>query len=280
MKAIRIRNFHRVFNAIVGKTIVEDLERIERLQKKVQACQAVQAKAAELAPVLADQKDLEANYNSNTDVMNALKDSLYKNKVLPQSVVEAALNRFTIIDDHWRGKLWEMSLNYQGDGSVASGASGSTIRTLTEFVAHMNLEGEAGVEQRCVMPTHFTANGTDDAVSRLGMDSVYQPPAAEPNNHVHVQRATMPSPLEEDASAAAASAAAMNDAMSQLQMSVPTGGGDMSVTSNTMTIKTIDSITGESSVKAPAASGPVKAPSLPSVEDGKLLNWISLLSIS
>ena len=66
--------------------------------------------------------------------------------------------------------------------------------------------------------------------------------------------------------------------MSQLQMSVPTGGDSVSVTSDAMTLKTIDSITGgESSVKAPAASGPVKAPSLPSVEDGKLLDWISLL---
>lgn len=73
----------------------------------------------------------------------------------------------------------------------------------------------------------------------------------------------------------------MNDAMSQLQMSVPTGGDSVSVTSDAMTLKTIDSITGgESSVKASGAFGEVKAPSLPSVEDGKLLNWMSLLSVT
>ena len=201
MKAIRIRNFHEVFKAIAKKTA-------ERLQKKLNAVNEVQAKEAErLVLVDDDLEKLDANYQENVDIFESLLDSLHRNKVPPQSVVQRALERLPI-DEYWKGQLQDIVGNYQDDGSVASGASGSTLRTLTELLAHMNL-GAAGLN--IMIPTL----PADDNVSGLGMTSVYQPPE---RMAALAQRATMPPPLEEDASAAA-----MNDAMSQLHMSVHSG---------------------------------------------------------
>ena len=177
------------------------------MQKKLEAVMEVKAKEDKRIAVMDDQEKMDANYQDNRDVMEALQDCCKKNKVPPRSVVEAALERFTIIDNYWRDKLLEIVQNYQDDGSVASGASGSTLQTLRDFLAHMSLE-EPGVEQRnnTMVPTHFTANDDDD-VSKLGMDSVY----IQPNNHV--QRAPMLSSFDEDASEHA-----FNEALSRLQM--------------------------------------------------------------
>ena len=214
-----------------------------------------------------------AGVKSQSRVIATLSGCVETETLPSASLIQSVLDFNLPFDPQFENKLRGILTVCQADGqSIRTGTSQTTTHSIRELLDQINVSGS--VPGGVPVPVLEVLDEVMEDMSVLGLTVATDQliPEHEPQAVGNYNASTTGTELSTDMPTAAA---ASDDVRKP-----STGDDSVSVTSDAMTLKTIDSITGGSSVKAPAASSPVKAPSLPEVEDGKLLNWMSLLPVT
>jgi len=218
-----------------------------------------------------------AGVKSQNRIIAKLRDYVETDTLPPASLIQSVLDFNLPFDPQFESKLRGILTVCQADGqSIRTGTSQTTTHSIRELLNLFNVSDAMTGDVSMPVPTHlevFDEVMEDMSVLALTVATNELIPEHEPQAVDNYNASTTGTEPSTDMSMGFSAAAAASDDVHKPS----TGSDSMSVASDAMTLKTIESINGESSVKASGAFGEVKAPSLPEVEDGKLLDWISLL---
>jgi len=209
-----------------------------------------------------------AGVKSQNRIIAKLRDYVETDTLPPASLIQSVIDFNLPFDPQFERMLHRILTECQADGqSIRTGTSQTTTHSIRELLNLFNVSDTMTGDVSMPVPTHLEVLDEvmeDMSVLALTVATSELIPEHEPQAVDNYNASTTGTEPSTDMSMGLPAAAASDDVRK------PSTDGDSSVTSDAMTLKTIDSITGASSVKAPGASGPVRAPSLPEVEDGKL----------